>query len=531
MKNFEENGVWFLPENPDREIQGTLTFSPESGALLSLIDQLIPPTSVEDLHDAMDGKSYETVNGYFEKGTKVTLYKCRQRGRLGTGLQISKLDVAYVIVDHHFKSLEEIQLKGAAVKYKNLEEWVGAPNLIIKGDLNDQGTGMKKIVVEQEAQEVIELGIMKKFKLKLLDSLITPQKIQFHNLFHSGYSSVKLEESKEVMFVSDEWSRFEELLEVIHSFQDFLTFATARITYPTQIKAYLTVKEQQEVSPTLMEKIAFFTSREQVNTEEGFQAAVSEIKKNHNPQIEEVDKPVQISIYFQSRSVFLNEKKYDYSDVLSRFQDIRDNPEVILETYCKMIDDCKPVTDLYLGLSYVPQRYINDIFFALVQSVEAFHRIAFQDGKYPNKVAKIARKAMKNAIPQKPEEYGMENTEENQKYIKNFCDYLREHSRFSHEYFLNERIRLLVEHHKDCFPDVFLNSEEDQEQFSKKVIATRGAGVHPSKEGTEKENVAKGADLRALIRQLKIFLEICLLRKTGFEPSHVKSLISKKYNF
>lgn len=530
MENFEKDGIWFLPENPDQEVSGKLTFSSQDGALLSLIDQLIPITKTEEL---MSSKYYEFINGYFTNGKKVTLYKCYQRPRLQTGLQISLLDVKYVIVGHHFTSLEDMDFKKTEVKYRNLEEWVGMPNLTVNSTLNDTNTTTQKITIEQEAQDPVDLGCVNGFSIQLTDSLMHSQAIQTYNSLYSKFSQVKIQESKNIAFFANTEKNLEEVIEVIYLLQDFLILASSQITYPTKVESFIVIQEEQELPPTLMDKIAFqdFSA---FDTEDEFQFVVSDLKKNHVPQISQVQKKERLSIYFKCNSnyYYLNEKKYDYFAALFRFSDIKNDPQKILSGYYNMVmaEKCKKVTDLYLGLSYLPLRYINDIFFTFAQSLEAFHRLTFEEDKFSKQIFEQAKNKMIEVLPINPENYGLEDTKKNRSYIQDFCECITHKINFINEFSLKERIEALIDYHEDCFPDTFLSSESDRKIFCRKVRDTRGSRVHLSVSTKTQNYVSQDDGLKALIKEMKILLEICLLRKIEFDPSHIKSLIQKKYN-
>ena len=70
MEEFEYNGIWWLPENQDEKISGTLTFNTAEGAYLELIGSF---KKIEDLNKVLNPN---IILGITYNGKSITLYKC-----------------------------------------------------------------------------------------------------------------------------------------------------------------------------------------------------------------------------------------------------------------------------------------------------------------------------------------------------------------------------------------------------------------------------------------------------------------------
>ncbi len=62
MKSIEEDGVWFLPDNLEKEIYGRLTFSTEESPKLYLINQLQETKFDDTIPHKLE---FDVINGFY----------------------------------------------------------------------------------------------------------------------------------------------------------------------------------------------------------------------------------------------------------------------------------------------------------------------------------------------------------------------------------------------------------------------------------------------------------------------------------
>ena len=74
MESFELNGIWWLPENENKKVSGTLKFDPVDGGSLELIGSFKEP---QDLGKALEPK---IILGIVSRKI-VTLYRCYERSQ------------------------------------------------------------------------------------------------------------------------------------------------------------------------------------------------------------------------------------------------------------------------------------------------------------------------------------------------------------------------------------------------------------------------------------------------------------------
>ena len=65
MDKFEYEGIWWLPDEPEKQVSGTLRFTPNEGAILDLIG------SFKDIKEIN-----KIILGISSNGKNITLHKC-----------------------------------------------------------------------------------------------------------------------------------------------------------------------------------------------------------------------------------------------------------------------------------------------------------------------------------------------------------------------------------------------------------------------------------------------------------------------
>ncbi len=118
--SFTYMGVWFLPDNPDNQVTGTLTFDLQVGIELELMGKLVGFRSSKDIHEP------KFIIGLTTDGTVLTLYKCFQSNRSMShnGLETCKYSMISILKGAHFETEADIIFNSVTGRLKNLEEWI-----------------------------------------------------------------------------------------------------------------------------------------------------------------------------------------------------------------------------------------------------------------------------------------------------------------------------------------------------------------------------------------------------------------------
>lgn len=127
MEDVTASGYWWLPDNEDERLGGTLTFSKKEGAQLELLGMFGDLTSLFDRRR----EPYPTVYGVTTDGKQVTLVSCQSvasRGNLmGLGVPSETLKAETLVVGAHIPDFYAMPLGKVTFRLSNLEDWLSKP--------------------------------------------------------------------------------------------------------------------------------------------------------------------------------------------------------------------------------------------------------------------------------------------------------------------------------------------------------------------------------------------------------------------
>jgi hypothetical protein len=120
VREFDSDGIFWLPESPEQKIAGRLTFSPQEGGELKLIGSFAHPTSF------LESQSYPRIFGIASR-KELTLDRCRvsNEGIEMPGIMRQEFLVGSVLAGMQLPSNAPLEFSSISVTIDNLEEWVG----------------------------------------------------------------------------------------------------------------------------------------------------------------------------------------------------------------------------------------------------------------------------------------------------------------------------------------------------------------------------------------------------------------------
>ena len=113
MDKFEYKGRWWLPDKPEKQISGTLRFTPNEGAILDLIGSF---KATKDINKILKP---EIILG-ISNGKKITLHKCFETKLNNVSVPESLTSSFYaneVFVGAHFQKSEDIKFRELSIRY------------------------------------------------------------------------------------------------------------------------------------------------------------------------------------------------------------------------------------------------------------------------------------------------------------------------------------------------------------------------------------------------------------------------------
>lgn len=217
IESFEYKGLWWLPENQENKISGTLKFNPEEGPILELIG------SFNELPELSAQPPPEIVLGITSNGKKITLYGYRGKTDQVSwpGLPTTTLKPKVIFVGHHFSKKEKIYFDSLSINYTYLEDWFFVNPFSIEWNLPKE----YKLQYKYPKPIIAEIG---EFKVSLESTLKTKYKkrddIQIkHRVF------IKLGSKRKHHFI--------DFMDAFNHIRNFICLGVKRPIYPTEINA------------------------------------------------------------------------------------------------------------------------------------------------------------------------------------------------------------------------------------------------------------------------------------------------------
>lgn len=326
MIKFEYKGIWWLPDKPEKQVSGTLRFSPHEGAILDLIG------SFEDINDFRQILNPDIILGVSSDGKNITLYKCFEiTSKVSIpGLQTSSIIASVVFVGVHFKKTEDMKFESLSIHYSHLDEWANISGFKMRDFYRSSEKKDKKTwLIKYELPEPVEAKVNDDLKISLVIRAFLPTlSLVQKEAYIKQKTFVKIEPSKA--------KPLEEYWNIMSLFQDFLSLGVLEAVYPLSIRG--------------------ITEANKITLGEG--------KIYHPP----------ISIFYKLPDISRMSKTLMPVEMLFTFKDISESFEVFIRNWFEKAEILKPVYDLYFGTLYNPHMYLQHKFLSLVQAIESYHR-------------------------------------------------------------------------------------------------------------------------------------------------------------
>jgi len=354
IERFEIKGDWFLPNEKDNAIHGTLIFEPFEASTLELYG------SLEDNYVFNQNSEQTIILGITSDGKHVTLYKCLNifhniflNTSEGANKITSKYTVRFVIIGLHAFSQDDLVFNKISSEIFNLGEWIGIhgfkPKYQHSKNLEDY-----KINLEYELPKSINFEINSEingrfnFIGNLSDSII-----QRH--------SFNINQKTKLEIISKNGKSLEELLKYIRIFQNFLTLALYKRTY------IISISLNCDRYNTYFENGAILESK--------------------------------INLYFITRYFNLHEKPKSSYEMIFNYKKIQPNFSNIIRKWYSNYEMLEPAYNLVLNQFYNGNVFSVNTFLNLAQSAETFHARLHNHLKSLHEQYKKAKENNLNNVP------------------------------------------------------------------------------------------------------------------------------------
>lgn len=344
IEEFEYKGNWWLPDNPEKKISGTLKFTLGERAVLDLTGSFTDKSLGKTLEP-------EIILGTSASGEYITLHKCLETKTSFSfqGDRISSFDAHIVFLGVHFQKPEDIKFKSISLHYLHLDEWTDISGFEIQYPTPD-----KAVLIKYKLPVSIEASIDDEQKLYIIFEAV-------HPVLFSGQKKVKIEQKTYIKIETQAEKSFDEYREIASMIQYFLSLGVMEPVYP------LIIKGKTEVN--------------RIMSEDGIR---------YPP----------VKIFYQLSNVPKVSKTLLPYDMLFTFKDISDRFEGFLKNWIRKADLLRPVYDLYFGTLYNPKMYLQHRFLSLIQAIESYHRRVKKNYELPEQEHNKRIVKILNAVPE-----------------------------------------------------------------------------------------------------------------------------------
>lgn len=448
-EKFEITGEWFIPTNRETRIHGILSFDPIEGTELELYGSLSEDNFFPEFINQ------EIILGITSNSEQITLFSCNMTKSGGTTLVVGEesgkpsttYSIRYLLVGLHVQNREDLMFNQISSELFNLGEWVGISGF--KRTVNSMSSEKYEIALEYKLPEDIEFEIDEDTKGKF--NFIAKQ-----SDFTRYQKVVTINQRVEFQVTSTNEKSISELLKYIFTFQNFLTLALYKSTYPLSITLRGEKHKKDYGNGELYRKT--------------------------------------IKLYFSSRNFKINEKPKIDLEMIFTYGVIQSDFPSIIRNWFSKYELLEPAFDLVFEQFYNGNNFSVNTFLNLAQSAETFHARVHNHTRIPREQYK---KMKEDILKITPNEYHT---------------WLTDQFNFGNNLNLHSRLTELADKYSNNILDRILG---EKSLFVLDVKNSRNYYTHYSKEGQRK--ALKGAKLYYLSEKLKILLVCSFLIEVGFD--------------
>jgi hypothetical protein len=329
IEEFEYKGKWWLPNEPDEKISGTIRFSPSDGALLELMGRF------GDIKNFFEGLDIEIVLGVSTDGKKITLYDCLETKKsIGSEASgTSSIFAHKIFVGAHFAKKEDIKFRSMSVRYSHLDDWVG-----ISGFKIEESFKNREVTVEYKLPEPMVARISNDYNISIDFRGIYPaREIVQKEVTIRQKTYIKIESPLE-----KSWNEYVFVMAKVRNFLSLL------IGQPTEL---LAIEGKTEANKEIIGGKTYYS-------------------------------PVEI-FYYTGKSATKIRRKLIPQEMLFTLQHVSRRFEDVLKQWFDNAEFLEPVFNLYFGTLYNRDMYAEQRFLSLVMALESYHRKVINNRELP----------------------------------------------------------------------------------------------------------------------------------------------------
>lgn len=467
---FEYKGQWFLPSSKhEREsVSGVLTYSPADGILLELFGNLRKnnsPFPTFGLHNE------DVIQGVMSDSTEITLFGCLHTNGGGMSFKVgceigeplSSYHIQFMLEGIHAENQETLKFQKIKGKISNLDEWLGISGFSFPNsdDFSSRNSGI--VDVRYTLPNQISFEINEKFEGCFNFVLDGDTRSKFQK-------NVTLNQYVEIIITTKEDCTFNELLDCLSKFQNFLILALYAV--PPFESIHLSGDEH-----------------------------ITHIGND-------IDIPKSIKLFFNQSHYNQIKIKHDH-EMLFCYSNINEIfPEIIKKWYEKY-DLLNPICGMMFGFFKNDNLILENRFLNLAQSIETFHSRVHNRKKIDDTKFKQMKEEILKSVS------------------SNHHEWLKGQFDFGNNLDLNTRLTEMIDKYANKTLMMLIG---DKKTFIKQIKDSRNYYTHYNPKLAK--NALTGEKLFHLTEKLKILLVSAFLVEVGFEKEKTDVLFSNfQYHF
>lgn len=315
-------GFWWLPNNQNVRIPGTVTYT-QNSIILRVMGSFenVGPRPLERQDSLI---VHEIIHGFSINGKNITLYRCHLEHSTShnPGGIIATYRATYLFVGRLFNSFEEARFNKIVVRYSNLDSW-----LLVSGFRHRiEEDGLYEIT--HKIPQTIETNIDDGTKIKFAFGVNYPT----HTL---PQIEMTIKQTSYTLLEKNVPTPLNEFLKLVSDLQDFLTLGIG----------------------TAVDILSLEGSA-----------------NDRNIQDERSNPLGVIKIYYNKSDFNKQSRELLAWDVMFHLDDVRNSIGTVLNRWLQLADHLKPVYELYFATLYNPHMYVLNQFLNLTQALETYHR-------------------------------------------------------------------------------------------------------------------------------------------------------------
>lgn len=319
-EEYKRAGYFWLPNNKERKIPGTLIIS-DGGKILLEVVGLFDDSIIAFSEDSELGR----INGHVEKDGLVTLDKCYYKSKnfaVG-GISKSTVHASIVYSGVAYDKDEAITFNTVRFAVEGISEWVGISGINVFRS-SDYRTATINYTPQDELVYELNNGI------------------NLHIIF--GYTLPGSSNKKE-----------------------------AKITHQTYFKLSSEVPKELQEFRTIIHQLTYLLcfAIDATVSISNVSATSNEIK---HIDLDDTSSLIDIELYYPSLPFSEVEPKIDLYRMLFQFSDIRENAEIVFKNWLNAYSLIRPSLGLYFSAVSGDHKYLDGRFLALAQALETYHR-------------------------------------------------------------------------------------------------------------------------------------------------------------